>query len=71
MKKKRFKMDHLGSRLGRNFLKNNAERYFFENILETPTRTVKQKMHDLYATLHIPQMVLPDAFWAVWSHIFS
>ena len=24
-----------------------------------------QKMHDLYATMHIFQMVLPDAFWAV------
>ena len=24
-----------------------------------------QKMHDLYATKHISQMVLPDAFWAV------
>ena len=27
--------------------------------------TVKQKMHDLYATMHIFQMALPDAFWAV------
>ena len=24
-----------------------------------------QKMHDLYATLHISQIVLPNAFWAV------
>ena len=24
-----------------------------------------QKMHDLYATKHISQMALPDAFWAV------
>ena len=24
-----------------------------------------QKMHDLYATMHIFQMALPDAFWAV------
>ena len=24
-----------------------------------------QKMHDLYATKHIFQMALPDAFWAV------
>ena len=24
-----------------------------------------QKMHDRYATKHISQMVLPDAFWAV------
>ena len=24
-----------------------------------------KKMHDLYATMHIFQMVLPDAFWAV------
>ena len=24
-----------------------------------------QKMHDLYATKHISQMDLPDAFWAV------
>ena len=23
-----------------------------------------QKMHDLYATMHIFQMALPDAFWA-------
>ena len=30
-----------------------------------------QKMHDLYATKHIFQMALPDAFWAVWSQIFS
>ena len=30
-----------------------------------------QKMHDLYATMHIFQMTLPDAFWAVWSQIFS
>ena len=30
-----------------------------------------QKMHDLYATMHIFQMALPDAFWAVWSQIFS
>ena len=30
-----------------------------------------QKMHDLYATTHISQMVLPDAFWAVCSQIFS
>ena len=29
-----------------------------------------QKLHDLYATMHISQMVLPDAFWAVWSQIF-
>ena len=27
-------------------------------------------MHDLYATNHISQMVLPDAFWAGWSQIF-
>ena len=25
----------------------------------------KQKMHDLYATKHVSQMVLPDAFGAV------
>ena len=25
-----------------------------------------QKMHDLYATMHIFQMALPDAFWAVY-----
>ena len=36
-----------------------------------PTVQSNQKMHDLYATLHISQMVLPDAFWAVWSQIFS
>ena len=30
-----------------------------------------QKMHDLYTTMHIFQMALPDAFWAVWSQIFS
>ena len=30
-----------------------------------------KKMHDLYATMHIFQMALPDAFWAVWSQIFS
>ena len=30
-----------------------------------------QKMHDLYATMHIFQMALPNAFWAVWSQIFS
>ena len=24
-----------------------------------------QKMHDLYGTMHIFQMALPDAFWAV------
>ena len=24
-----------------------------------------QKMHDLYATKHISEMILPDAFWAV------
>ena len=24
-----------------------------------------QKMHDLYATMHISQMVFPYAFWAV------
>ena len=24
-----------------------------------------QNMHDLYATKHISQMALPDAFWAV------
>ena len=30
-----------------------------------------KKMHDLYATKHISQMALPDAFWAVWSQIFS
>ena len=29
-----------------------------------------QKMHDLYATMHISQMVLPDAFWVVLSQIF-
>ena len=29
-----------------------------------------KKMHDLYATKHIFQMVLPDAFWPVWSQIF-
>ena len=30
-----------------------------------------QKMHDLYATKHISEMALPDAFWAVYSQIFS
>ena len=30
-----------------------------------------QKMHDLYATKHISEMVFPDAFWAVCSQIFS
>ena len=25
-----------------------------------------KKMHDLYATNHFSQMVLPDAFWAVY-----
>ena len=30
-----------------------------------------QKMHDLYATMHIFQIVLPDAFCAVNSQIFS
>ena len=30
-----------------------------------------QKMHDLYATKHISQIALPDAFRAVWSQIFS
>ena len=29
-----------------------------------------QKMHDLYATMHIFQMALPDAFYAVYSKIF-
>ena len=24
-----------------------------------------QKIHDLYATMHISQMALPDVFWAV------
>ena len=27
-------------------------------------------MHDLYATKHISQMVLPDAFWGVYSQFF-
>ena len=30
-----------------------------------------QKMHDLYATKHISEMVLPVAFWSVFSQIFS
>ena len=30
-----------------------------------------QKMHDLYATKNISKMVLRDAFWAVYSQIFS
>ena len=30
-----------------------------------------QKMHDLYATMHIFQMTLPNAFWAEFSQIVS
>ena len=33
-------------------------------------RTVKPKMHDLYATKHISQMALPDAFGAVQVKFF-
>ena len=33
---------------------------YFSDIVQS-----NQKMHDLYATKHISQMVLPDAFWAV------
>ena len=41
-----------------------------ENKFELTNVQSNQKMHVLYAAMHIFQMALPDAFWAVWSQIF-
>ena len=41
-----------------------AGSYILSQLLSDMVQS-NQKMHDLYATKHISQMVFPRAFWAV------